>query len=239
MTDAIWLYGVQDGAAVRTPVATGVDPARPVERVVHAGLAAVASHVDQERFGADALHDTLRDPDALGAIARAHHDVLGDALRAGPVVPFRICTIYASEDGVRAMLAREHAALADTLERLRGRSEWSVKAYAPAPPATTSAATTGTEYLARKSAGARAVRTLDATVAAVHERLAANAEATSLSPPQDPRLSGRAEEMVLNAAYLVADADGPAFRTLVAELAASLGVPLELSGPWPAYHFSR
>ena len=59
------------------------------------------------------------------------------------------------------------------------------------------------------------------------------------SPAQDRRLSGHQGEMVLNASYLVADADVPAFHSLVAELAASYGVPLELTGPWPPYHFSE
>jgi hypothetical protein len=158
----------------------------------------------------------------------------------GAVVPFSMCAIYTSLDGVCAMLARERAPLARALERLRGRSEWGVKGYAPAasaPPATE--ATTGAEYLARKSAVARGQRAFEATVAAVHEELAAAADAAALSPLQDPRLAGRTEEMVLNGVYLVADADSAAFRALVADLAARRHVPLEVTGPWPAYHFSQ
>jgi hypothetical protein len=47
--------------------------------------------------------------------------------------------------------------------------------------------------------------------------------------------------MVLNAAYLVADGDVEGFRALVADLAGhhrNGGVEVELTGPWPAYHFS-
>jgi hypothetical protein len=75
-------------------------------------------------------------------------------------------------------------------------------------------------------------------IASVHERLSEHASGAVLSPAQDRRLSGHAAEMVLNAAYLVARADAPAFHALVDELAARHGVPLELTGPWPAYHFS-
>ena len=140
MTEAIWVYGVQDAAAARPPARPGVDPAHPVEHVRHAGLAAVASRVDLARFGADALRESLEDLDALDALARAHDRVLGEALGGGAVVPFSIGTIYTSEDGVRAMLARERASLAQALERLSGRSEWGVKGYlpdtsAPQPPA--------------------------------------------------------------------------------------------------------
>jgi hypothetical protein len=235
MADAIWVYGVQDAAAARPPAGAGIDPAHPVEHVRRAGLAAVVSRVDLTRFGAEALHDSLEDLDAL---ARTHDRVLGDALGAGTVVPFSIGTMYANEDGVRAMLVRERAALAQALQRLRGRSEWGVKAYLP-PTSVPPPAATGAEYLARKSAAKRDRRALETAVTAVHEGLAAAADASALSPPQDARLTGRAEEMVLNGSYLVADAGIPAFRTRVADLAGRHGLPLEVTGPWPPYHFSR
>lgn len=240
MADAFWIYGVQDGAIAQPPAGNGVDPARPVERVQHAGLTAVASRVDSERFGADALRGALEDLDTLGAIARTHDRVLGEALLAGAVVPFRICTLFSGEAGVRAMLERERVWLAETLERLRGRSEWGVKAYAPAASAAPAPApATGAEYLAGKRAAADAQRALETAVAAMHERLADAADAAMLSPPHDPRLTGRAEEMVLNGAYLVADTDVTAFRALAAGLGALHGMALEVTGPWPAYHFSR
>ena len=54
--------------------------------------------------------------------------------------------------------------------------------------------------------------------------------------PQDPRLTGRAEEMVLNAAYLVDEAATEAFRRIVDDGDAALA--LELTGPWAPYSFA-
>jgi hypothetical protein len=246
MPDAVWIYGVEDGAAAGPPPGRGVDPAHPVELVRHAGLAALTSRVNVEEFSAEALRQSLEDLDKLEALARAHERVLDDALNGGAIVPFRICTIYSSEDRVREMLEREREPLAQALGRLRGKSEWGVKAYAPEAPATPAPATapaSGAEYLARKRAQRAQVetsrQTLEATIGAIHERLAAGTAGAVLSPPQDRRLTGRAGEMVLNAAYLVADDAVPAFRDLIAELEGSYGVALEITGPWPAYHFSR
>ena len=58
-------------------------------------------------------------------------------------------------------------------------------------------------------------------------------------PPQDGRLSGRSEWMVLNGAYLV-DADRvDDFADLVQELAPRHpGIQVELTGPWPPYSFT-
>jgi hypothetical protein len=76
----------------------------------------------------------------------------------------------------------------------------------------------------------------------VHARLCERAADAVLSPPQASRLTGREAEMVLNGAYLVADVEVDDFQALVAELAGrhrADGVQLELTGPWPAFHFSE
>jgi hypothetical protein len=175
--------------------------------------------------------------------------VLDEALGHGAVVPFRMCTIYESPAHVQEMLARERDHLTAALRRLRGMEEWGVKAYAvggvadAAPPAEPSS---GTDYLSLKRADRQAAelarQALDADAEAVHAGLRERAADAVLSPPQTGPLAGHEGEMVLNAAYLVAEADVDGFRALVAELAgrhARAGLELELTGPWPAYHFSE
>jgi Gas vesicle synthesis protein GvpL/GvpF len=80
---------------------------------------------------------------------------------------------------------------------------------------------------------------VETAAAEVHARLAERAAAAVLARPHDRRLSGRGD-MVLNGAYLVPLDGTPAFLSLADELRerhASEGVALELTGPWPAYHF--
>jgi hypothetical protein len=244
---ALWVYGVLDGDAGDLPPTRGVDPRHDVELVRHSGLVGIASRVPLPEFGEVGLRERLDDLEQLEALARGHEAVLDAAMELGAVVPFRLCTIYESVVGVREMLTRERAPLAAALRRLRGMAEWGVKAYAvadradtPPPPAS------GADYLARKSAvrnaaeGAQQARA--AALEDVHSRLRRLAADAVLSPPHDRRLSGRDEEMVLNAAYLVPDDDAAGLRALVEELAARHrrdGMALELTGPWPAYHFSE
>jgi hypothetical protein len=78
-------------------------------------------------------------------------------------------------------------------------------------------------------------------VEGIHRRLSELALDAVLSPPQDPRLTGREHEMVLNAAYLVPSARTDEFQSLVRGLTsryAPEGLELALTGPWPAYHFA-
>jgi hypothetical protein len=247
--DGLWVYGVLDGDVASPPPGRGVDGAHVVELIRHADLAAAASHVPLDEFGEEGLRESLEDLDRLEALARAHERVLDEALRMGTVVPFPICTVYEGAEGVRQMLERERGPLAAALRRLRGTAEWGVKAYmveredggtAPAAPAS------GTDYLARKrtarDASETARRGLEATVEAVDARLRERAAGAVLSPPQDRRLSGHEGQMLLNAAYLVPDADADAFRSLFDEIVGGLregSLELMLTGPWPPYHFSE
>jgi hypothetical protein len=244
---ARWVYGVMDGAVAGPPECGGVDERHRAELLHHAGLAALLSAVPRGEFDQAALEQSLEDLDRLEMLARRHERVLDEALRSGPVVPFRMCTIYESADHVRRMLEAEHRALAEALGRLSGMVEWGVKAYVAASAATPAVASpaSGTEYLARKhherDAADRARRATDATAEVIHARLSAQAADAVLSRPHDPSLSGRPEEMILNAAYLVPDSRVARFRILVGDLArrhAADGLVLQLTGPWPAYHFA-
>lgn len=241
MSDALlWVYGIVP-AASDAPPGEGVD-GRPVASHRHAGVTALVSEVPRERFDEQALRARLEDVEDLEALARAHEAVLQRALRDGTVVPFRLCTIYSSPDRLDAMLAREGAALAAALSRLRGMQEWGVKAFlrAPAPVAAAAAPATGTEYLSRLREKRDAADAGESVVAEVHARLTEGAAAAALGRPQDRRLSGRDAEMVLNAAYLLPDDGVDRFRSLVDELSRQHepdGVELELTGPWPPHHF--
>jgi hypothetical protein len=211
---ALWVYGVVAGGG-EPPAAAGVD-GLSVRVHEHAGVGALVSDVPAHRFTKAALSARLEELPQLEALARAHEAVLDGALGTGAVVPFRLCTIYSSPQRLDAMLDHEAPMLREALDRLHGLQEWGVKAFA------------------RPRAAAER-EALEDTVAEVHARLTERAVASALSRPQDRRLSGRETEMILNGAYLVPADATEAFRKVVA--AESSAIELELTGPWPPYHF--
>ena len=246
MADAVvYVYAVTDPDAPEPDVASGVDGA-PVRRVVAGRLAALVSSVDAVRFSEEALRRSLEDLQWLEVTARAHHAVVDAAARAGPVAPVRFATVYLDDDRVRGLLTDQAAAFAAALDRVRGRVEWGVKGFAvppesPAEPELTPGAGPGTSYLTRRLAernrAARGHEEAAEAAEAVHRELAAVALASRRYRPQDPRLTGRHEEMVLNAAYLVA-ADGDGALRQVVEEHTDGPVRLELTGPWAPYSFA-
>jgi len=245
-----YLFAVtRGGRSDRLAGVTGFEGA-PLEVVGHGQLQAVVCDVDLADFGEEALARNLEEMAWLEKVARTHHEVVHAVAAIGPVAPMRLVTIYSDDDSVRRRLDEVAEALHAALDRVEGRDEWSVKAFAvpgaatPAPtPEATPGSGSGAAYLQRKraeadrrlAAGESAGRTADR----IYEALAQRAVAGRRLSPQDPRLTGRPEPMTLNAAYLVgADADEQ-FRAAVAELAgAHPDVTVELAGPWPPYSFA-
>ena len=76
----------------------------------------------------------LDDESRLEGLVRAHNELLVEALAAGVVVPFRFGTTFADRETLDAWLERHRAQLTIELERLRGKSEWSVETVAPELP---------------------------------------------------------------------------------------------------------
>ncbi|TDC76399.1 GvpL/GvpF family gas vesicle protein [Actinomadura sp. 7K507] len=129
---AVYLYGVArdlDPAALGD--AAGVAGA-PVRGVVAGGLTALVSTVRLEEYGEAALRANLEDLAWLEATARAHHDVVDRAAHSAPTAPVRIATLYSDDARVAEVLAAQGERFGAVLDRITGRSEWGVKAYASA-----------------------------------------------------------------------------------------------------------
>jgi hypothetical protein len=247
------VYGVLNAATGPEEPLSGVDASRPVQILTEGSVAAAVSEVALEEFGEARLRDHLRDMSWVERVARAHETVLDQIRAQATVIPMRMCTVYRSESGVREMLRRDALALGQAIERLEGKAEWGVKAFADTGHM--AAVTAGEEEDAADSApGAAYMRRrrdererreharqqLEEAVAQIHDRLCTVTGDGQVLPPQRPEVSGHAGDMVLNGVYLVGDDDRERFHAEVQVLEAEfapLGVELELTGPWPAYNF--
>ncbi|MFJ8191892.1 GvpL/GvpF family gas vesicle protein [Streptomyces sp. NPDC096094] len=228
-------------------------------RVLRAGsLCLVVQDVPAALFDEAALAERLNRPDDLERCARAHHRGVEAAARRGPVVPLPMATLYRGDRSAEQAVAAREAVLGVLLDRLRGRTEWAVKVHAthgatnPAAAADapagsgSGAGTRGRAYLSRASARRRDRQ--DAHGRALAEAEAVDAELRRYAVdatrhrPQSERLTGRRAPQLINAAYLVEDADTAAFKRALARLAADgrhTAVEVSASGPWIPYSFAR
>jgi hypothetical protein len=223
----------------------GLDDA-PLDVLTHHDLSGVVSTVDLDEYGEDALRANLERMDWLERVARQHDAVIHALAEVAPTAPMRLATIVMGDDGVVRRLSESYDALEGAVDRVAGRTEWSVKVVVEEPVAAAvpeARASSGAEYLRRRKAEAE-TRTADAEVGVavasrIHQRLAEFSVASRQLPPQDPRLTGLTGAMVLNAAYLVPAEDQGRFVDQVAEVVGQHPeLMIDCGGPWPAYSFA-
>ncbi|MFG1948563.1 GvpL/GvpF family gas vesicle protein [Nonomuraea sp. NPDC048826] len=240
----VYLYAVTRDEGEGPDGLTGVAGA-PVRRLAYRGLAAFLGTVPLAEFGEEPLRRSMEDLAWLEETARAHHRVVEAVACLRPTAPVRLVTVYTAEAQVRELLDERYDQFDAVLRRVAGRSEWGVKAYAaPAEPVVAAAepdATPGAAYLNRRRAALRGReadwRRAAEHAEAVHEALMGIAVDGRRHRAQDPQLSGRPEQMVLNGAYLVDETRAAEFARAAEEVAGQ-GVVVELVGPWAPYSFA-
>ncbi|MFF0344722.1 GvpL/GvpF family gas vesicle protein [Kribbella sp. NPDC004875] len=227
---------------------TGVD--EPAVRLISwRGLQVVVSSVDLAEFGEAALRRNLENLDWVERTARRHDEVVRRAAaNTTALAPFRLITIYRSDDAVRDRIDELYEKLVDALDRLDRRSEWSVKAFgreqsAKPAPAAADTPESGAAYLERRRAE---IRGREETAEAQRMRgdqlfwdLAPATAATRRLMIQDRRLTDRPEPMLLNASFLVDDDRSSEFFQVVDRLRDIYpSLCIEVDGPWPPYSFA-
>ena len=257
--EVVYLYALVDGAAVFADA--GIEPLDPGNRstppILHrAGpIAALIGMVPLAEYcGADAAHH-LGDLAWLAPRTMHHAAVLRQAMQVSPVYPAPFATLFASRNSLSAfMLAHAHT-LVEFFRAVAGMAEWELKASACLADRAALEALArdawpdwaqlapGTRYLrlcrdrpGLVAAGRAAAQTIAARLA---ERLLPPATASRRLVVQ-PAPDSDAGELVGRFALLVplggASALAQRLEALAGE-AASDGIALALTGPWPPFSF--
>jgi hypothetical protein len=214
-------------------------------------LQAIVSDVDLSEYGEEGLRKNLERLEWLEEVARRHDAVVHAVASHGPTAPMRLATICRGDAGVLARLDDWYHALQMVLDRVEGRTEWSVKAFTPAQPTAVDqdlveserAVGVGAAYLQRKDQAARRRADTEAraieVAAGLHSALSQLSFASRRLAPQDPRLTGHTGVMTLNGAYLVENDQAEAFASEVDRLKREYPESqIDSRGPWPPYSFA-
>ncbi|MDD5309891.1 MAG: GvpL/GvpF family gas vesicle protein [Deltaproteobacteria bacterium] len=231
-----------------------------VQAVSHSAVVALVEPVCAQEFSPDTLNEKLKSIEWVASLAHKHEAVLECAMRHGPVVPARLCTLFCNTDSLRTSLAENEERFLATLEWVQAREEWGLKVFCDqgrlhavvgledaqvrALDSEAAKASPGQAFVLRKRRDARlldaAAARIDAMADETVEVLEHDAVDMRLRPLLLEAATGRTEPMVLNIAALVDKSSCSAFRDRHALLSARFqaeGFSFEASGPWPPYSF--
>ena len=243
-----------DGALLG-PALPGVDEGYPVTALCDDDLVAVISEV----VIADFSEQNLQTLEWIGARATRHEAVVARTMARSPVLPVKFGTLYHGRSSLKDFLQRHRPTMELGLDKLRGKSEWSVKGYLVEQEARNIIAAEDSEVLSRRaslspSPGLRYMqqKQLDATIDAALERgltrvnqdlqlaLSRHALESTFMRLHANAVTGRTERMVFNSSFLLTEEILDEFSSALSQQQdayASIGLTLELRGPWPPYNF--
>jgi hypothetical protein len=202
---------------------------------------AVVADAPLTRFSEEELHKDLHDLEAVSRHALAHAAVIEFFFRRSPVIPLKLFTLFSSDDRVRQDLGRRRPALRRLFAELRGLEEWGVRIVAgDASARPRMHAASGRAYLETKK------RLIDETPSpsATREISAAMKQLGKIATKTRKEMmpsSGRGRSFVAGASFLVKAKRRSQWERQIRKLTAELaghGHRLEMTGPWPPYHFT-
>jgi len=254
----VYLYALALIANPCRATGAGVDPRFPVERICSGQLAAVTSRVGLDQFDLNRFRgETPQDAQWLSRVAVRHNEIVAGACACPPVIPLRIGTVFRSRASMVAKMREHQPTLLQHLLCLGDRQEWAGKLYAskptvpdaptrPAPVAlhAKSGLSKGAHYLERKRADYQRRSEMRASlpqgVSAVESALKERADECRRVRTLPAHARWRREKMLWNAALLISPATVYLLLSVaerVGRAARSRGLLLEITGPWPPYHF--
>lgn len=262
----LYVYGVGPATLDVRAAPPGLDGSA-VHLHPHGRFAALCSAVDARTYAAGEIESRVGDVEWVSPRAMQHDAVLTWATEAGGVVPFPMFTLFSGPDALSATLSDRAATLARVLARVESAQEFTVRVRSMAGEIEAAlrerseeladlesqalSATPGTRYLLEKKIAAvrRATsqRAGEDVAGQVRRALEPRAVASVTSPLVPTRTAQSAGEattngtLVLDSSFLVRREAVDAFRDAVRAVAAGpalVGFRVELSGPWPPYHFA-
>lgn len=266
-TEGLYLYCLRKKTDIPfSSSIKGIDEKQGVFIFAYKDLEAVISKVSLEEFGSEAIQ--IRAQNDLKWIkekAVIHESVIEEVMKNNGetvnVIPMKFGTIFKEEKNLKQTLNRHYEQFKVTLEKLKGKQEWSIKAYfvdkkkfeqvikekskiIKEKEKEITNLPEGMAYFMENELKELFSKETDAELKKIRreifEKFKIYAEEAKEGKILEKELTGRPEPMILNASYLIKKEKLEDFKTEIKETneqLSSKGLGLEYSGPWPPYNF--
>ena len=200
-------------------------------------LTALVSSTSDPKFSPETIKSSMSDSEWLKTHVRRHADVLSEAQNVQTVIPLRFGCVMPNPSEVKKFIDARAETLLDALTRLRNRSEFSVRVRFESEGAVSddlAGIPAGVaEFLREAASDMDHAPNAEGIADRIHGHLARFAGEAMRNPVLEA-------DMILNATFLITTASEEDFREEARRLSRefqALGIQIEVSGPWPPYHF--
>ena len=259
----LYAYGVVRRSSVQRDI-LGIDKKNSVYPVHGKDMCVMVSEIDVDAFQKQVKSllselTTTTGQSRTETLLQLHEDVVDALIQDSTLVPFKFGTILKDEKAVLKMLQDNEEKFRKLLAKFTGKVEWGLKVYAdnqafikyslqtepPLQQQPREKVSRGTAYLLGKKIEEElkntALARLSEVTESIFQELGKDVCEARLNKTLPQKLTGKTKEMVLNTVYLVEQAKVSDFckqgKNLM-EKYASMGLELEVSGPWPPYNFT-
>lgn len=235
----IYLYGITREPVAGLRVPAGVDGVGVVEAIRCDGLTCWVSKVDASDFG-DALSSRMENLEWLAAASVRHQRVVGSIFENTTILPARFATIFRTQESLREHLRKSKAEVMESFRRLDNCDEYGIKIFAaPAAPSPAARASSGRDYLKRKSEllavskPRRITPELERFIAGLQKLASESTAGGSVSTGQ--------RNLLWQGSLLLRRPKRASLDTELARFSRDFQgqYHIECTGPWPPYSFIR
>lgn len=255
----LYLYCFFQGPS-SLPPEKGIDGEHPTFVLSYRDLGALVSPVPLDEYNEEVLNQRLNDLRWLTPKVKRHEELIRSVRETCPVIPVKFGTLYTRTERVMELLRDRCEELGSFLEFVRDKEEWGVKVYVDEEAyrqrvegksdlvrefdQKLSSTTSGAAYFLKKKRDGlvqqEVLRLLDHLSGEIYQQIAPCSVEGRRNKWLSKEATGRKEEMILNAAFLLKRPELELFQRKIDEIAAcdeSSALFFEVSGPWPPYNF--
>jgi hypothetical protein len=229
-----------------------------------AGLYACVCNVPENEFSEENLEKNLNDLEWLKKNVERHEKTIEKIMQGTSVIPFKLATVFFNEQNLQSFLEKYTGEMNEKLNYVKDKEEWGVKIYYEPEKLKQSvllesgklreidrqisSASPGKAYLLGKKKTElisvemnEGINRYRETFLELLKKFCFNACILEL---KSRKVTGRNDDMILNAAFLIEKNMVPQFVSLLKTLGndsefTAIGFCFDSTGPWPPYNFCQ
>lgn len=267
MEKGLYLYCIRLQANEPIEVLETISGEKKVQAVPYMELEAITSEVSVEEFSSEEVQKKAKDDlEWIKGKVQIHEDVVERAMRSNnstiiPVIPMQFGVIFRTKEKLQETLCNNLEKFRKSLDFLTGKQEWGVKVFLNqnvfggflekgseellAKKKEAESLPKGMAFFAKKKIVSNIdeikERELDQVTSEICESLSQSAIDLYKAKVLEKDFTLMNEDMILNGFYLIQESKIAEFKERTEKLREKynpLGIEIEMTGPWPSYHFA-